>query len=167
MSLIHPPNDVRQLLNRAAIRDVMARYFLGIDREEPALVRSCFTEDVRAKYDGRAPTAGLDALMGSLQVWKDMARGRIKCTTHFVGTLNFRELGEDQARTETYAIAFLLETTGGDQVNMRSLRYVDSLRRTPEGWRIAERTHTLDWSCLVPATYARVAEGFMRGAQGG
>ena len=55
MSLLHPPIDVRHLLDRAAIRDVMARYFLGIDRAEPALVRSCFTADVKAQYDGRTP----------------------------------------------------------------------------------------------------------------
>jgi hypothetical protein len=37
---------------------------------------------------------------------------------------------------------------------MRSLRYLDRLRRTTEGWRISDRAHTLDWSCEVPATFA-------------
>lgn len=166
MSLIQAPADLQQLLDRAAIRDVLARYFLGLDREEPAMVRSCFTADVRANYDGRPPVTDVDALMGSLRVWKETAQGKIKCTTHFIGTLNFRALDAASSHTEAYAIAYLLETAGGDQVNMRSLRYIDRWRRTAEGWRICERTHTLDWSCLAPAVHVRVAEGFMRAAQG-
>ncbi len=41
-----------------------------------------------------------------------------------------------------------------DQVAMRSLRYLDRLRRVEGGWRISERLHTLDWSCQLPATCA-------------
>jgi hypothetical protein len=41
-----------------------------------------------------------------------------------------------------------------EQVTMRSLRYLDKLRRTPDGWRICERLHTLDWSCHVPTSYS-------------
>ncbi len=161
MSVIQHTTSLEQLPDRAAIADVLARYFLGLDRELPETVSSCFTEDVSAKYDERPLVVGRDALMGSLRVWRETAEGKIKRTTHFMGTLNFHRLHGDMAETETYAIAFLVETAGGDHVNMRSLRYIDRFRRTPEGWRICERTHTLDWSCKVPATFSTVASSFM------
>jgi hypothetical protein len=41
---------------------------------------------------------------------------------------------------------------------MRSLRYLDRLRRTQDGWRISDRIHTLDWSCQVPATFVTVSK---------
>jgi hypothetical protein len=37
---------------------------------------------------------------------------------------------------------------------MRSLRYLDRLRKTNDGWRICDRVQTLDWSCEAPATHA-------------
>ena len=38
--------------------------------------------------------------------------------------------------------------------NMRSLRYIDRMRRQKDGWRISDRIHTLDWSCQIPANFA-------------
>jgi len=155
--------DNQRLLDRAAIHDVLATYFRGLDRGDPGQVRSCFTEDVIAHYDGRsalrpggqAQIKGVDALMDSLMTFKKKKTGEWKVTTHLMGNLNFDLLEGDAAETETNAIAFLVlpgELT--DQVAMRSLRYLDRLRRMPDGWRISERLHTLDWSCQVPTTFA-------------
>ena len=152
-----PPHriDTQCLLNRAAIHDVLTRYFQGIDRGKPDQVRSCFTEDVQAYYDGRAPVRGIDALMDSFLAFRKQAAGEWKITTHFMGNLNFNLLEGDVAETETNALTFLvLPGEPTDQVTIRSLRYVDRLRREEGGWRISERLHTLDWSCQVPATFA-------------
>ena len=59
------------------------------------------------------------------------------------------------AETETNAIALLVEPeAAADLVAMRSLRYLDRMRRQENGWRISDRIHTLDWSCQVPANFA-------------
>jgi len=130
---------------------------------EPDEVRRCFTDDVIAVYDGRsalrpggqAPVRGIEALMASLVTFKNQKTGIWKVTTHFMGNLNMILLEGDVAETETNAIAFLvLPGEPTEQVAMRSLRYLDRLRRTEEGWRISERLHTLDWSCEVPTTFA-------------
>ena len=148
-------SDIQCLLDRAAIHDVLARYFQGIDAGNPDQVRSCFTEDVQADYDGRSFVRGIDALMDSFLAFRKKAAGEWKVTTHFMGNLNINLLEEDVAETETYAIAFLVLTgEPADQVAMRSLRYLDRLRRVEGGWRISERLHTLDWSCQVPTTFA-------------
>jgi hypothetical protein len=146
---------LQYLLDRAAIHDVLARYYQGLDQGNQAQVRSCFTEDIRAKFDDRPLAVGLDALMDNFFVFRNQQSGAWKITTHFMGNLNFNLLEGDVAETETNAIAFLvLPETPGERVTMRSLRYLDRLRRTPDGWRICERQHTLDWSCHVPTSYS-------------
>jgi ketosteroid isomerase-like protein len=147
--------DNQHLLDRAAIHDVIARYFQGLDRCDPDMVRLCFTEDIRALYDERTPVRGIEAMMASMRTFKRMNAGEMKTTTHFMGNLNFNRLEKDIAETETNAIAFLVRPgQGAGQIAMRSLRYLDKLRRAGDGWRICERLHTLDWSCEMPATFA-------------
>ena len=149
------PADIQYLLDRAAIQDVLARYYQGLDQGKQEQVRSCFTDDVCAKFDERPPTRGIAALMDSFSVFKKHQSGEWKITTHFMGHLNFNLLQGDVAETETNAIAFLvLPGEPKEQVTMRSLRYLDRLRRTQDGWRICERLHTLDWSCHVPTSYS-------------
>jgi hypothetical protein len=147
--------DLQYLLDRAAIHDLLTRYFQGLDRGDPVQVRSCFTDDARAHYDRRTPTTGLDALVASLQNFNRLQDETMKVTTHFMGNLVYRRLEGDAAETETNAIALLVEPRDGrDMVAVRSLRYLDRMRREADGWRISERIHTLDWSCEVPASFA-------------
>ena len=93
--------------------------------------------------------------MDNFWAFKYQLSGDWKITTHFMGNLNFNRLEGDTAETETNAIAFLvLPETPKELVTMRSLRYLDRLRRTPDGWLICERQHTLDWSCELQADFA-------------
>ena len=146
-------NEVRYLMDRAAIQDVLARYFQGIDRCDPELVKSCFTDDVVAHYDERPPTRGIEELMAGFRTFRRRKEGTMKITTHFMGNLNIGSIRGDVAETETNAIAFLVNPA--DQVAMRSLRYIDRIRRQEGGWKISDRVHTLDWSCQLPADFAR------------
>ena len=94
-------------------------------------------------------------MINSLQNFNKLKEGKMKITTHFMGNLNINSIQGDVAETETNAIAFLVEPKeGADLVSMRSLRYIDKLRRQENGWRISDRIHTLDWSCQVPTNFA-------------
>ena len=152
------PKEIQTLLDRAAIHDVLARYYQGLDQGNQDQVRACFTDDVIAQFDEKPATRGIDALMDSFWVFRNHKSGAWKITTHFMGNLNYNLLEGDVAETETNAIAFLvlpgISAQAKDQVAMSSLRYLDRLRRTQDGWRICERQHTLDWSCHVPASTA-------------
>ena len=55
-------DEMRRLIDRAAIHDVHVRYFRGIDAADKAQVRRCFTDDVRASYDARASVDGIEAV---------------------------------------------------------------------------------------------------------
>jgi len=151
----HASLEIRRLIDRAAIRDLLMRYFRGIDSADPEQVRGCFTDDVRAAYEGRTFVDGIGALMSSFLAFKNKASGQWIATTHFMGNLSYLRLDDDIAETEAYAIAFLVTPgTAANVVAMRSLRYLDRLRKTAGAWRICDRVHTLDWSCEVPAAFA-------------
>ena len=148
-------SKLQYLTDRAAIQDLLTRYFQGLDRGSPEQVRGCFTDDVQCHYDKRTPTKGIEAFMGSLQNFNKLQAGTMKITTHFMGNFILTSLQGDVAETETNAIAFLVEPKDGkEMVAMRSLRYIDRMRREKDGWRISDRIHTLDWSCHVAATFA-------------
>jgi ketosteroid isomerase-like protein len=145
-------SDLQYLADRAAIQDVLVRYFHGLDRCNREQVRSCFTDDVHVHYDERPPVSGIEAVMAHFRTFGRMEKGQMKATTHFMGNVNVNYVRGDVAETEMYAIAFLVEPT--DMVAMRSLRYIDRFRRDENGWRISDRVHTLDWACQMPANYA-------------
>ena len=145
-------SDLQYLADRAAIQELLVRYFQGLDRCNQQQVRSCFTDDVHVHYDKRPPVNGIDAVMAHFRTFKRMEKGQVKVTTHFMGNLNIKYIRGDVAETEMNAIAFLVEPA--DTMAMRSLRYMDRFRRDENGWRISDRAHTLDWSCQLPTNYA-------------
>jgi hypothetical protein len=157
--------DLQQLASRAAIHDVIARYFRGIDSGSKELVRSCFTEDVEVLYDGRAPEQGIEAVMGSLRTFQRIAQGEMQITMHFMGNFNLVRLDDQLAETETYAIAFMVPPKEiSECMAVRGLRYADRLRQDDGQWRIAERRHTLDWSFdATPSFASSLAQRVMAG----
>ncbi|MGH8639262.1 MAG: nuclear transport factor 2 family protein, partial [Burkholderiales bacterium] len=70
------PFEIQRLVDRAAIQDLLMRYFRGIDSADPEQVRACFTDDVRAAYDGRTFVDGIDALMSSFLAFRNKASGQ-------------------------------------------------------------------------------------------
>ena len=149
-------DGVQELLDRARIRDLLVRYFHGADRADKIAVRSCFTDDVVAKFEGRPKVKGADALIDQMAIFRKLGAGELTITTHFMGSLHFLHLDRASAETETYAFAFLVAPhDAAHVVRMRSLRYVDGLVRMRNDWKIASRLVTLDWSCVVPCDFAR------------
>ncbi|GAA4353698.1 hypothetical protein GCM10023165_44150 [Variovorax defluvii] len=149
------PPELQALVDRAAIHDVLMRYFHAADSADKALVRTCFTDDVKARYHGRAPVEGADALIGQIALFDAFGSGACKIATHFVGNVQYKLIGTAHAETETNAFAFLVRPAQpSDQVAMRSLRYLDRWVRQAGLWKIAERIHTLDWHGEVPASAA-------------
>lgn len=161
------PTD-RQLLDQIAMQAVVSRYFQGVDRNDLAQMRACFTADVKGTYANRGTVVGVDEVLAMLRShFENMENGTIRVCTHFMGTFNIDRLEGDSAETETYALAFLVRagaaTSDPDAMAMRSLRYLDRWKRTAEGWKICERIHTLDWSCKQAPDFATtMAKRLMR-----
>jgi ketosteroid isomerase-like protein len=130
---------VGELLDRAAIRDVLARYAHAVDRRDLAGVAACFTAD--AAYEGSLGEGSIEVALRALR--ERMAQ--YASTMHFLGN-QLIELSGDTATSETYAIAYHQLQVGDGRRNMAvGVRYLDTLARTPSGWLICRREVKLEW----------------------
>jgi len=62
---------------------------------------------------------------------------------------------DDTAAAETYALVHRAkgDPSDGGEILVRAIRYLDKLRRTPDGWRIFDRLHVADMGMSVPALF--------------
>lgn len=132
-------------IDRLALRDLAARYAQAVDRRDLALVRACFTPDCR--YDGALGRGTIDVALTALG---DTMR-RYRATFHLVATQGI-DLGADVADVDTYGIAHHVLPGPAPRHRTVGVRYLDTCRRTPDGWRIAARTvrHLWERDGVVP-----------------
>ncbi len=127
---------LQDLVDRAAIHDVLLRYARGVDRRDLALVASCFRPD--AAYEG---TLGHGTVADALAALGP-AMARYARTLHVLGNQTI-ELAGDSAESETYALAHHVLVDGRHRVV--AIRYCDHLVRDGETWRIARRVVHREW----------------------
>ena len=147
-----------------AIRDVLARYWRGIDRCDAELVRNAYTEDA---YDDHGYYKGpIEGFIETLptQVWPSFLG-----TQHFSGHIAVELLAADVARAESYAVAHHI--AAGDGAGLRDLvyglRYVDRFERRAGQWRIAHRICTWDWHRAHDVGGVELAPTYFRGHRDG
>ena len=136
---------VEDLLDRAAISDVVHRYATGIDRRDWALFRSIFADEVAldfSSWNGAAPsrmaadawTAGVTASLSGFDA------------TQHVSSNHVITLDGDAATCVSYMMAlhYLLED-GQHQMQGIGGYYTNRLVRGPDGWKIQACTLTVTW----------------------
>ena len=130
--------ELRALLDKAQIHDVLMRYSRGVDRGDGELVVSCFHPDATLDM-GRRPMSAAALAEG---ITKMTATG----TMHFIGN-EYVEVDGDAAHSETYFISYAT-ITGQDQPATRSRggRYLDRFERRDGAWKIARRLLVDEWS---------------------
>ena len=130
---------LRDLHDRAAIRDLLMRYGRAVDHRDFDVVAACFTPD--ATYDG---TLGRGTIADALVSLRQRME-RFRTTMHFMSTQVIELRGTD-AGCETYALVY--HRTGSDEARddlIVGVRYLDDLTRGDSGWRIRHRTAKLEW----------------------
>lgn len=137
--------QMRALLDKQAITEVLHRYCRAIDRYDASLLASVYHEDAmdyHGVYNG--PIAGfVEALRGK--------PGLYVATSHKVSNILI-ELDGDVARSETYLNAMhRRETADGLVDDFLHCRYLDRFERRNGEWRIAKRTVVYDWGITQPA----------------
>jgi hypothetical protein len=117
-----------------AIREVIDRYGLGIDRRDWDLVRSCFTADCTADFGRPGRWQEREALITWLdEIHRDVGPTMHRLTNHRV------DVDGDAATATSYLDALLqVEHRGYDLLHVVAT-YADELVRTDEGWKIASR----------------------------
>jgi len=138
---MNPSTDeaLRELLDRAAIHDVMLRYARGVDRRDLDLVAACFLQD--ASYEGALASGTIAEALVRLRE----RMTRYDSTMHFIGN-QLVELDGDTANSETYAVAYH-RLTGDSRGKLFTVgvRYLDELIRDANGWRIRARVVKMEW----------------------
>jgi ketosteroid isomerase-like protein len=138
---------LRDLVDKEQIREVVARYFRGVDRKEWDLVRSCYHPDALDEHGPlfSGPATGfVDWVSG----WIDE---RFSVTMH-IGGQSLIELDGDVAHGETYANAMHRTHPDADGVELDlvvAARLLDRFERRDGGrWAIAHRRLVPDWTRL-------------------
>lgn len=133
---------VQELKDRDEIARLIRTYAHGVDRRDWALVRSCFSDDAEAK--GSRSTGPIDPYLAELIPGVEF----YPTTMHFMGN-QLVELDGDTAHIETYAVAYHWkgEVAGSEHPEnlVVGVRYLDTLQRRDEGWRITSRQVSPDW----------------------
>lgn len=119
--------DVRLLLDRAEIEDLVATFAIALDRRDFELVRSCVAPDAEEHAEDL-----IASLREELAPWRR--------STHLLGNQRFGIEG-DRASAETYALVNYQRAgeRAATHWSEGARRYLDDLVRVEGRWRIARR----------------------------
>ncbi|RAL08525.1 nuclear transport factor 2 family protein [Aspergillus homomorphus CBS 101889] len=118
------------------IRNAIAHWPLAVDQADPRLLTEAFTPDALAHYPPPVGTLnGIDGLKGLMQT-----RLHGVTTYHCLGTQVIQLQSPVTATARTYCIGihFYPQEPGREPRRIYGF-YDDSLVKSDEGWRIAER----------------------------
>ena len=168
--------DVQELVDRAEIHDLLARYTYGLDFSQWDMVGSSFTDDgVYDMHDYFArlgldiePARGREAIVGGLQA--AVASDAAATLQHFFTNMTV-DLHGDDADVTTYLI---VHTSREGHTFLTGAVWEDRLRRTDDGWRIAyrylrfvwERGRPMPCSVRCERRHAARVEGRLRTSRG-
>jgi hypothetical protein len=143
---------VQRLIDRQEIADLCTRYTYGLDTRDWALVRSCFTDAPVFVHPG-GRIEGAEGII-------DRARGALEpldASQHLLGNVLVDVAHDNRtARCTSYFQAQHVRagTPGGDTYIIAG-SYTDTLTRTTDGWKIAERVQVYLWRDGNRAVVAR------------
>ncbi len=128
--------ELRRLLDRQEIQDLIHAYCECVDTYQPAKVAALFTADCITDY---GPSFGGESV-GPELVEKGCAYtlATFEATSHHVTNIRLHFEGDDTARGVTYLYAWHKLGDGKPDFQIWA-RYLDRFTRTPEGWRFSER----------------------------
>jgi ketosteroid isomerase-like protein len=139
--------------DREDIFDVAVRYATALDSRRWDLLRTCFVPDVLGRYGGNlGEVRGYEALEEVCKRTLEPLDG----SQHIVSNFAVDVRG-DEASFSCYLQAQHIknDAEGGPLFTLAG-RYDDVLRRTEDGWKIAERELTTMWVSGNPAVLAHV-----------
>ena len=130
---------IRELHDRALIRDLLMRYGRAVDRQDIDAVAACFTPD--AEYEGSLGKGTIVRMLDALR----KVMPRYEKTMHLLGTQAI-ELNGNVARCETYGIVYQRFRDGaGPKDRVVGVCYIDEVAWDQRGWLITRRVARIDW----------------------
>jgi hypothetical protein len=147
--------DLQELVDRAAISDVVHAYATGLDRRDWELFRSIFVKTIEMDFDSIGlRSGGYDA-----DEWVDSAKrlfAGFRATQH-TSSNHVHELRGDEATcTSNMQAEHFVERIEGDGLAEGENRwtiggyYVNELVRATDGWKLRKVTLNITWSMGNP-----------------
>ncbi len=141
--------DLKLLLDRAAISDVVNAYATGLDRGDWALYRSIFTDEIEMDFE----SVGMRTGVYSADDWVRDARRLFAgfLATQHTSTNHVHEVRGDTAtcvssmRAEHFVVPGPGDPPDADRWTIGGY-YTNELVRTPAGWKLKKITLTVTWS---------------------
>jgi 3-phenylpropionate/cinnamic acid dioxygenase small subunit len=137
------------LADRLAIDDQLTRYCRAIDTGDWDLLDAIFTPDAVLDYTS---SGGMRGLFPEVKEWLAGVLPFFSMRQHIVTN---REITIDgdvaTSRASLYNPMGRARSDGGMDLFFTGATYHDRWRRTPDGWRITERTLVEHWRTHAPA----------------
>ena len=130
---------LKDLIDREAIRNCVVRLARGEDRRSAEFIKGCWWPD--AQFDYGVYSGDFPAYLA----WVVPGADAIKNTQHVLGQTH-TELDGTRARAETHVISYHRVDMGeGDRDTCIGGRYLDTMEKRGDEWRIINRIMLYDW----------------------
>jgi 3-phenylpropionate/cinnamic acid dioxygenase small subunit len=138
---------------KQAITELLFAYGYALDARDWDALRACFIAEVVGHY-GDDPLYGYEAIEQMCRTTLDP----LSVSQHLIGSVVVT-VDPDSATNATSTCYLHAQhvrpgAEGGEQFIFAG-RYLDRLTRTPDGWRIADRTLEAMWTAGNPGVIAR------------
>ncbi len=133
--------EIWELAIRESVRQTLADYTAGTDRNRIEDVAACFAPDGALSFTGGEPMVGPSAIMAGLSAQVSrFAQGSVPLThvRHHVSSVRFATVTRDRVEVSSYFLA--LTNIGVDHWG----RYRDALVPAGDRWLFASREATAD-----------------------
>jgi ferredoxin len=133
--------ELRRLIDRQQISDVLYRYASSVDYKDFATLRSLFTDDAHGVYTTVADLTGADEIVK----WIDGMTADKAWQHHKLTVYHIDFTGPDEASTLTYHTSHQTDVGDESAVTLIVARYRDKLRRVGGTWKITEKIMEPGW----------------------
>jgi 3-phenylpropionate/cinnamic acid dioxygenase small subunit len=136
--------DLQAIADRLAIEDVLTQYSYGVDTRNWAAWDECFTSDAMCDFTSQGMGRLTPPELKEVLTRSDPIR---ISSQHLVSNFRIQVDGDHAtARSEMLcASTWRSDVPGQARLSRSGGWYDDELVRTARGWRIAQRTCTVNW----------------------
>ena len=143
-------DDVRRVIDRQAVNDLLVGYVLALDRRDWETVARCFASDaVFIHPAGRVE--GADGIVGRARAALDP----LDASQHLLGSILVTVEGDDAQATSYFHAQHVRAGAPGGDLYVIAGTYRDRLRRDADGWAILERVQDYSWRSGNPEVIVR------------
>lgn len=140
--------DLQELSDRAELLHLVTVYAYAIDEREFHKLDQVFTPDAHIDYTAMG---GIQGDYPTVKAWLPQALQHFPGYQHFIGNTLF-EIDGDEAtgKVACFNPMVVPSADGGAETMFLGLWYIDRYRRTPQGWRIVERSERKSYEHNMP-----------------